>query len=131
MKMCPGGAGTPRDRPTLGVDMEKITSETVKPEDVPEHEKQLRAEDELGRLRQQLWFANIGANSDAASLAAAEAAIERVKGIHHRSMFPATSGEHRGKHYCPACTYTDDSWTAYAVWPCATAAAVEAPGSES
>jgi hypothetical protein len=59
------------------------------------------------------------------------ASIARVKQIHRRSLFPATSGEWRGQHYCPACTYTDDGWTAYAIWPCATAVAVGETGGEA
>lgn len=37
---------------------------------------------------------------------------------HHRSMFPASMGESRGKHYCPACSASVDDQMLYVVWPC-------------
>lgn len=52
------------------------------------------------------------------------AAVEAALGGHHRSLLPATSGEHRGKHYCLDCTASIDHQTAYAVWPCARYAAI-------
>jgi hypothetical protein len=76
---------------------------------LPEHEKQLTADRDRAR-------------EIAVALEQENAEVQK---IHHRSLFPATSGEWRGKHYCPACTYTDDGWTAYAVWPCATGAVFE------
>jgi hypothetical protein len=45
-------------------------------------------------------------------------AVEAVLKLHRRSMFPASMGEHRGRHYCPACTAEIDHQTDYADWPC-------------
>lgn len=60
---------------------------------------------------------------------ALKAAIERARALHKRSMFPATSGEKRGQHYCVACTAlaSVDDYTGYVVWPCPTVAALDTP----
>lgn len=51
-------------------------------------------------------------------------AIESVRILHARSLYPASMGEQRGTHYCMACTVSIDDYTAYVEWPCATARAV-------
>lgn len=37
---------------------------------------------------------------------------------HRRSTSPASMGEHKGRHYCVACTVSVDDFTAYVDWPC-------------
>lgn len=54
-------------------------------------------------------------------------ALKRLAAIHYRSLFPASSGSHKGEHFCPGCTVTVDSFTAYVPWPCPTWQAVTAP----
>ena len=41
-------------------------------------------------------------------------------------MFPASTGEHRGRHYCVGCTVSIDDQTAFVDWPCDTALAAAA-----
>jgi len=52
------------------------------------------------------------------------AAVEAVLATHRRSIFPATTGKDRGKHYCLACTASVDDQSLYAIWPCPTYAAI-------
>ena len=44
--------------------------------------------------------------------------------LHRPSTLPASSGEHRGRHFCPACTWNLDDFVGYVDWPCPTAIAV-------
>src|SRR5690606_11458620 len=37
---------------------------------------------------------------------------------HRRSLFPASMGEHKGRHFCLDCTVSIDDFTAYVDWPC-------------
>ncbi len=45
-------------------------------------------------------------------------AVEAALKLHRRSTFPASMGEHKGRHYCPACTAEVDHFTDYEDWPC-------------
>jgi hypothetical protein len=44
--------------------------------------------------------------------------------IYRRSLFPASIGENRGRHYCMECTTYADDEANYVLWPCRTARAV-------
>ena len=46
-------------------------------------------------------------------LKAAEAVLKR-----HRKSMSASLGEHRGRHYCAACTSAVDDFVDYVDWPC-------------
>ncbi|MCW2899504.1 MAG: hypothetical protein JWO67_1769 [Streptosporangiaceae bacterium] len=49
-----------------------------------------------------------------ALLAVADEVVKR----HRRSVLPASMGEHRGRHFCVACTASTDDQTVYEDWPC-------------
>jgi hypothetical protein len=53
--------------------------------------------------------------------------VAEVAELHRKSTFPASRGEHKGRHYCPSCTTSIDFFTAYVDWPCATARAALSP----
>lgn len=44
-----------------------------------------------------------------------------VRPLHRRSLFAASMGPDRGKHYCMECTTYCDDGARYVLWPCATA----------
>jgi hypothetical protein len=69
------------------------------------------------------WSADFTPDVDdaliAAFLDAAEGKAGRASSTRHRrSIFPATRGEHKGRHYCVACTVDVDDYTRYVDWPC-------------
>jgi hypothetical protein len=53
--------------------------------------------------------------------------LAEVNELHRKSAYPASRGEHKGRHYCPSCTTSIDFFTAYVDWPCATARAALSP----
>lgn len=55
------------------------------------------------------------------------AEVERLRAaasVHRKSLFPASMGEHKGRHFCLACTTDVDDFVAYVDWPCAIGAAL-------
>jgi hypothetical protein len=53
-------------------------------------------------------------------------ALSAALAPHRRSPFPATWGEHRGRHYCTGCTTDVDHHVLYVDWPCPEVQAVRA-----
>jgi hypothetical protein len=51
-------------------------------------------------------------------------ALRAVLALHRTSVFPASSGEDRGRHYCVACTSSVDHHSLYVLTPCPTVRAV-------
>lgn len=52
---------------------------------------------------------------------ARDARLQAIRNLHRRSESPASSGDHKGRHYCIACTTSVDDFTAYVDYPCKTA----------
>jgi hypothetical protein len=46
------------------------------------------------------------------------AALDAVLKLHQRSTLSASRGEHKGRHFCRACSTSVDDFTAYTDWPC-------------
>lgn len=47
------------------------------------------------------------------------AEVDAVRRLHRKSLFPASTGEHQGRHYCTHCTSIGPELS-YFMWPCPT-----------
>ena len=71
------------------------------------------------RKRYEAW-------GDASDVPRLLTALDAVLKLHQRSILPASRGEHKGQHFCRACSTSVDDFTVYVDWPCPEVQAIRA-----